>query len=190
MIREELIIRKSVLTGPQEPAAEPNSPSSEPPPPVAAKPRKAYPVSIAVPSHSQFVPEDAKLKPGTKLQACYGSKWNPITHLSHNADGTLNVRWDDYGPAYDCSMVREQLIIRKTELKKLRKPAAKAAAPSSEPEFRTWSDATGKFKVRAKLLRKSDTTVTIVTEEGREVKVPISKLSEADQAFLRSSAGR
>ena len=61
--------------------------------PPSAKPLKSYPVSIDVPDHSQFIPEDAKLRPGTKLQACYAGKWNPITHLANNEDGSLTVRW-------------------------------------------------------------------------------------------------
>jgi hypothetical protein len=85
-------------------------------------------------------------------------------------------------------MAREQLIIPKTVLKKLQEPAAKASDLATEPpEFQTWTDATGEFKARARLLPKSETTVTIVTEDGWEVQVPISKLSEADPEFLRSA---
>ncbi len=91
-----------------------------PQPQLSDKPLKSYPVSIAVPAHSLFVPEDAKLSAGTKLQACYAGKWNPITYLAHNEDGTLTVRWDDYGPVFDCRMVRRELIIRKSTLKNLR----------------------------------------------------------------------
>ena len=196
MSRDELIIKKAYLVeasagGPlvalSQSEARKRGLLKDPPP--AAKPLKSYPVSIAVPDDSQFVPDDATLQPGTKLQACYAGKWNPITHLAHNEDGTLTVRWDDYGPTYDCSMVRKELIIRKTVLKRLQEALAEPADPPSEPsEFRTWTDASGNFKVRARLLRKSDTTVTVVTDAGREMNVPISKLSEADQRFLHSTA--
>ena len=81
---------------------------------TAMKPRKSYPVSIAVPDHSQSIPASATVLPGTRLQACYANKWNPITAPSENEDGSLNVRWDDYGPDFDCSMIRTQLIIEKT----------------------------------------------------------------------------
>jgi predicted Zn finger-like uncharacterized protein len=81
--------------------------------PGAMKPRKAYPMTIAVPDHSAIVPADAKIPPGTKLEACYSDRWHPITTLSENDDGSLNVRWDTYGPVFDCSMVRGELIIRK-----------------------------------------------------------------------------
>ena len=74
-------------------------------------------MSIAIPDHSVAVPQKAKLAPGTRLQACYFEKWNPITFLSENQDGTLTVRWDDYGPVYDCSMIRKELIIAKNALR-------------------------------------------------------------------------
>ena len=123
MIRRELIIRKDVLNPSLKPpssvasqpasAKDAGSVDSKP----AQKPLKAYPITIAVPPDHQFVPDGAKLQPGTRLQACYAGKWNPITFLSENQDGTLTVRWDDYGPVYDCSMIRNELIIAKNGLR-------------------------------------------------------------------------
>jgi hypothetical protein len=137
-------------------------------------------VSIAVPPDSELVSKNADLKPGTKLQACYAGKWNPITFLSANSDGTLIVRWDDYGPSFDCSMVRSELIIKKA--------VAKEAIPSSPPiaEMRTFTDTTGKFKVKARIVKQSGTQVTLLTEQGKEVTLPLSKLSASDRDFLRS----
>ena len=192
MIREELIIKKALLVRSPDgglaalPPAEPEKRGVLDAP---LKPRKSYPVSIAVPNHSQPVPADAALPPGTPLQACYAGKWNPITYLSDNKDGSLNVRWDDYGPAFDCSMVREELIIRKSALQELQQEPKNANPPASkQPEWRTWTDTTGKFTVRAQLLRRSDGAISLRTEAGREVTLPISKLSEADREFLRTTA--
>ncbi len=150
---------------------------------LPAKPLKKYPVTIAVPQDSQTVPADAAVKPGTRLQACYASKWNPITAPYENKDGTLTVRWDDYGKAFDCSMARDELIIKKSDLPRSPDPSA------PESGIRTWTDATGKFQVRAKLLRKSESSVTLLTEAGREVTLPLAKLSQADLEFLRGSSG-
>ncbi|MDA1050957.1 MAG: hypothetical protein O3C40_10820 [Planctomycetota bacterium] len=125
MVRAELIIRKEVLNPSAQLANAPSS-AATPRPETAIdagsvdskpKPLKAYPVTIAVPSDSQFVPADAKLQPGTRLQACWAGKWNPITFLSANNDGTLTVRWDDFGAAFDCSMTRDELIIKQDGLK-------------------------------------------------------------------------
>ncbi len=125
MVRSELIIRKEVLKQFGEFPVVPSSVAT--PPPVAAndsgsvdpkpKPLKSYPVTIGLPTDSEIVPADAKLPPGTRLQACWSGKWNPITLLSDNKDGNLTVRWDDFGPGYDCSMLRKELIIKTDVLK-------------------------------------------------------------------------
>lgn len=174
MLRDELIIKKKLV---QQLRTDPSSVKVAAPP-TKEIPRKSYPVSIAVPPDSVLVPKEAKLEPGTKLQACYAGRWNPMTFLSANSDGTLNVRWDDYGPSFDCSMARNELIIKKNALK----------ASSSRPtaEMRTFTDATGKFTVKAKVIKQSGTQVTLLTEKGKEVTLPLSKLSKADQEFLRS----
>jgi hypothetical protein len=110
MVRGELILRKDVLKQfgefPIDLTSVPGAPNDADPEP---KPLKSYPVTIAIPMDSQVVPADAKLQPGTRLQACCAGKWNPITVLSENRDGNLTVRWDDYGPRYDCSMIRNEL---------------------------------------------------------------------------------
>ncbi len=100
----------------------------------AQKPLKRYTVSADLPGNAEFVPNTAKLTKGTKLQACFQSKWYPITTLSENDDGSVNVRWDDWGAEYDCSMLRSELIIEKSVLSSLGKhpagrfPAVPAAA--------------------------------------------------------------
>ena len=53
--------------------------------------------------------------------------------------------------------------------------------------MRNFSDLTGKFKVKARIVKKSETEVTLLTEQGKEVTLPLSKLSAADQEFLRSN---
>ncbi len=59
--------------------------------------------------------------------------------------------------------------------------------PAGGPSMRTWQDRTGKFKVEAELVDKSDTAVTLKKKDGSTIQVPIDKLSEADQAYLRDS---
>ena len=127
-----------------------------------------------MPKNCQFVPDAAKLSAGTPLGACYGGKWCPITFLSHNEDGTLNVRWDDYGPAFDCSMLRAELIIENRVLQK----------SGTKGRLRTWIDSTGKHRVKARLVEKSESQVTLKTTEGKVVTLPISKLSSRDKKYL------
>jgi hypothetical protein len=194
MLREELIIPKSTLVG-LEKHPESRWKSSPPAATVAKKaadenkmkPRKSYPVTIEIPSHSQLIPDDVSIKSGTALEACYARKWNPMTALSENPDGSLNVRWNEYGESFDCSMLRKELIIRKTALNELgHEVEPNASINKSMPidEVRLWIDQTGKFEVRAKLIRQTETDVTLLTEKGKEVTLPKSKLSKSDRDFL------
>jgi hypothetical protein len=53
---------------------------------------------------------------------------------------------------------------------------------------RTWSDSTGAFKLKAILVEVTGETVTLRKGDGQEVQVPISRLSQQDQALLREHA--
>ena len=55
---------------------------------------------------------------------------------------------------------------------------------------RTWKSKGGKFKVTAALAELSEDSVTLRKEDGKTVKVPIEKLSSADQKFLKKYAAR
>ncbi len=61
-----------------------------------------------------------------------------------------------------------------------------ATVAAKEPEARTWADASGKFSVVATLREKTETSVTLVTADGRLVEVPIERLSDADKQHLAS----
>lgn len=51
---------------------------------------------------------------------------------------------------------------------------------------RTWKDASGKFQVRAVLVEQTATSVRLRTDDGRELNVPIQRLSATDQEHLRA----
>jgi hypothetical protein len=59
-----------------------------------------------------------------------------------------------------------------------------ARAWSQEGEPRLWTDSTGKFRVRAVLIERTASTVRLHTADGREIEVPIERLSEADRGYL------
>ena len=61
------------------------------------------------------------------------------------------------------------------------------AAPlaNKEPEFRMWTDKTGKFKIEAKLLAKTADKVILQRRDGEPLTVPTASLSQADLDFLK-----
>jgi hypothetical protein len=54
----------------------------------------------------------------------------------------------------------------------------------SADEFRTWTDSTGKFKIKAKLDAVEDGKAILIRENGQKTKIAVEKLSKADREFL------
>ena len=181
MVRSELIILKSVV-------AELGQNPTYTPKPSPLK-RKEYPISIALPNGFVRVPENVSVPANTKLQACYAAKWNPITVLTEANDGTLNVHWDEYSSGFDCSMARNELIISAATLSKLQSTGASATAAVDLTKLRTWTDSTGQHKIQATLVRRTADSVTLQTADGRNISLPLNKLSDQDRRLLSSSNG-
>lgn len=55
-------------------------------------------------------------------------------------------------------------------------------------EQRLWKDVTGKFQIRAVLVEQTASAVRLHTADGREISVPIERLSQSDQDYLKSLA--
>ncbi len=138
------------------------------------------PIDIPIPREAELLPLDISLPRGTKLAACFGKRWNYVTVLKEDSEDNVSIHWDDRVSDFDGLIHRSQLIIRKTDLRKLKAKAAK-------PEKREWTDATGKFKVEAKLTSRTATHVTLEKEDGKEVKLSIEKLSTTDQKWLKDN---
>jgi hypothetical protein len=54
--------------------------------------------------------------------------------------------------------------------------------------IREWSDSTGKHKIKGRLVEVRDGVVYLKTSEGKSVNVPLTRLSEADQDFLKNNS--
>jgi hypothetical protein len=61
-------------------------------------------------------------------------------------------------------------------------------ADAAEPEARTWTDSTGRFKREGVFQRMDGESVVIRTGEGTDVTIPLNRLSADDQAFAASAA--
>ena len=55
---------------------------------------------------------------------------------------------------------------------------------STDGEYRTWSDDSGTFSVEAKYVSSDEDRVTLMRKDGRQVQVPLDRLSEADREFV------
>jgi hypothetical protein len=69
------------------------------------------------------------------------------------------------------------------------KPAGKPADPFATPDekgrqMRTWTDVTGSFKVEAQFVKMDGSNVVLKRKDGKEINVPVSRLSNADQTIV------
>jgi hypothetical protein len=66
-------------------------------------------------------------------------------------------------------------------------PSASGPAPGSTrgSHLREWSDATGKYHVKAELIGVKDGKVQLKKSDGKVINIPLSKLSAQDQAALK-----
>ena len=64
------------------------------------------------------------------------------------------------------------------------------ACSASHVDAKTWTDKTGKFSVEATLVEVRDGTVVLRRDDGREIRMPLAKLSEGDREFARQNQHR
>ncbi|MEO8497011.1 MAG: SHD1 domain-containing protein [Planctomycetota bacterium] len=57
--------------------------------------------------------------------------------------------------------------------------------PTAAPQIREWTDSTGKFKIRATLVKVADGNVTLRKADNKEIVLPLARLSAADREFLK-----
>jgi len=136
------------------------------------------PVTLRVPKEAEPVPAKLKLPKGTKLAACWGPQWSPLTVLEDTEEDDVPIHWDQLGN--DAKINRSQLIIRKADLKAVKQEVAKTTS-------RTWRDASGKFSLEATFVSKTGTSITLRKQDGKEVTLESSKLSKEDLQWIKEN---
>lgn len=61
---------------------------------------------------------------------------------------------------------------------------------ASSAAMRSWTSANGKYTVMAELVKVEEQSVRLKKEDGEEITVPLDKLSETDQRYVRLRASR
>ena len=67
----------------------------------------------------------------------------------------------------------------------LKRPAAAQKANETAAELRAWTDSSGQFRIEAELVGLADAKVMLKKADGKVVSVPVERLSEQDQEWLR-----
>lgn len=113
-------------------------------------------------------------KEGDEIEVLMLGEWRPGKVVAVNARGQVLAEYEFAGKAH-----REAFAAGNVRF--VYEAGALAAA-------RTYSDASGTFKVKAALLKVAGDTVTLRKPDMKEIDIPVAKLSPGDQAFIRSIA--
>lgn len=65
-------------------------------------------------------------------------------------------------------------------------PPARKEPARKEYATRSWTDENGELSIEARFYSLTGDQVKIVTDDDRQIEVPITRLSEADKEYLRS----
>ncbi|QDT06216.1 hypothetical protein K227x_46240 [Rubripirellula lacrimiformis] len=111
------------------------------------------------------------VRPGDKVEYKYFSDWNPAEVVDYaNGVALLKYEWGSTETT------------RKYPLKDIR-------FPNDEGSWMVWSDASGKFRIEARLIGRDETHVTLRKADGTDAHVPIDQLSQSLQNQLAKIAG-
>jgi S1-C subfamily serine protease len=93
---------------------------------------------------------------------------------------------------YDVLRVSLSLRYHKTfpTLEETRKESKKREESTVKPGagYRMWTSRNGKFSIEARLVKAANGEVTLLSSDGRKITVPVEKLSDADQEFVKNRA--
>ena len=161
---------------------------------------KAYQGPGALDSTGRVVESITPLYVGQLVQAQqprHGSFWRAAKVEELLPDGKVKLGFLTWNKVRSSASVeRRSIQLAPEELDQPARPklAAVASTSSSVPpvaaevsdEARTWSDATGRFSVKAVFVSLGDGTVNIRrVSDNRVLPIPVSKLSAADQTYLQ-----
>ena len=113
----------------------------------------------------------------------------PVTRNMKNVslDAALTLMLDELKLAHKVENGVLVITTQKRAGTAVRGSAADDATPAgaSEETYRTWSDNTGRFRIEAALVEVTDDRVVLKKKDGSTVAVPLSRLSTADQQWVR-----
>jgi hypothetical protein len=142
---------------------------------------KAYSGASPIDSSGLTVTASTPLYPGQVVQARYSpSFWFAAEVLEALADGQVMVRLRG-GSRRDMSLPRSQIQLAPAEVDQPNQPAS--LADTDKP--RTWTDSTGKHKIEALFLGIENNAVKLHRTDGKELSVPLDRLSKADQELAK-----
>jgi hypothetical protein len=137
-----------------------------------------------VPSTARVVTADTPLYVGQILQFQDHTFWKPAEVLELLPDGQVKIHPRGWPTAvWDKAVPRDKLQLAPEELFQ----PAKSPTPVAQAGLRTWSDVTGTYQIQATYLGVADGQVQLERQDGKQLQVPLEKLSPQDRDFVQQA---
>ena len=124
-------------------------------------------------------PGKGKLSPGDKVEIEWAGKRVVAEVVEYLANGWIKVK-------FKSGTIEMTPVFPPSDIRVLGGGAGNAA----KRPLRTWTDATGKFKQKARFVKLDGDELTLETEAGKPITMSLEKLSEDDQAMARKIAAK
>ena len=148
---------------------------------------KAYEGTGFVESSQLIVDSSTDLYVGQIVQIReHGSAWHAAEITGILPEDKVAARYRGWGQR-TANLLRNQIQLSPKEVIQPKRPESDSPLPSkpfSPSVPRTWSDGSGSFKVEATYMGADGDKVILKKTDGKEVSVPLSRLSVADQRFV------
>jgi hypothetical protein len=145
--------------------------------------KKAYEGSSPVDSTNLEVLSTTPLYVGQIVQIQEnGSFWFAAEIRELLPDGRVVAKYQGWGGNRTATLARRKIQLAPADLPQPHKPET---ANVPQHESRVWSDTTGGFKVDAVFMEVDKDKVKLKRADGKEVSVPIARLSSIDQEYIK-----
>lgn len=157
------------------------------------KHNEAYSSHMPVPSTDRPVESTTPLFVGQILQFQeHGLSWYAGEVLELMEDGKVKVRKRGFAPR-EVVVTRRNLQLAPDEVEQPQAPQSprgSSVATLDPNAIRTWVDASGQHKIQAAFLGVKDGSVQLRRADGKEIAVPLDKLSQPDQEVAQQLASQ
>lgn len=137
-----------------------------------------------IPKRAQKLPHGLEIPTGTPIGFCnFSGKWVAGTVLLDEEDTVVVTEDDSRHDTWAYRFPRYQVIIQNKALRGMKNKQSDKLADLKKT-LRTWTDSTGEHKVEARFVRIKDKKAILKTDAGREITLPLNRLSEEDRELL------
>jgi hypothetical protein len=123
-----------------------------------------------------------KLSPGDRIEVDWAGQRCQGEFISYSPSGWLNIKFLFMGVEISPTLPPEKVRVLGG--------GGGGVENAVKRPLRAWTDATGKFKQKARFVKLDGDELTLETEAGKTITMSLEKLSEADQAMARKIAAK